>query len=70
MSTLMVTGAPLADWSFDDLTLYNQTHILMAIPTRKFNDAVFYAMDLTLRWKHEREEAAKAKMKAKNHASL
>lgn len=42
---------PFEEWSFEELATYNQANILMAIPVGKFNDAVFSAMDLTLRWK-------------------
>ena len=42
---------PLEEWTLHELATYNQAHILMAIPTGEFNDAVFSAMDLTLRWK-------------------
>ena len=48
---------PFEEWSFEELAIYNQANILMAIPVGKFNDAVFSAMDLTLRWKEIRTPA-------------
>jgi hypothetical protein len=41
----------ISTWSFQDLTAWNQAQILLAIPRGEFNQAVFDAMDLTLRWK-------------------
>lgn len=38
-------------WSFQDLVRWNQGQILLAIPTGKFNDAIYLAMDMALRWK-------------------
>ena len=52
---------PLADWTFEELVRYNQGKILLEIPTGKFNEAVWAACDLALRWKAE--HAAKRETK-------
>lgn len=38
-------------WTFTQLVQWNQGQIVLAIPTGEFNQAVFTAMDLALRWK-------------------
>jgi hypothetical protein len=42
---------PFEQWTFQELVLFNQGTVLLAIPTGKFNQAIFDACDLTLRWK-------------------
>lgn len=46
-----IATTPFEQWTFEMLLMYNQANILIAIPKGNFNDAVFVAMDLTLRWK-------------------
>lgn len=52
----MNTTKPFEQWTFDELVQYSQGQIVLAIPTGKFNQAVFNAMDLALRWKAAQEK--------------
>jgi len=45
-------------WTFQQLVQWNQGQILLAIPTGQFNEAVFAAMDLALRWKAAQKVSA------------
>jgi hypothetical protein len=42
---------PLEKWTFNDLVQHNQATVLMAIPVGQFNQAIFDACGLVLRWK-------------------
>lgn len=48
---------PLAEWTFEELTRYNQGKIILAIPTGDFNYAVWSACELALQWKCAKDEA-------------
>lgn len=50
---------PFEQWSFDELVKWNQGKIVLAIPTGEFNQAVFNAMDLALRWKAAQHKESK-----------
>lgn len=52
---MLITDLPFEQWSFADLVRWNQGQILLAIPAGEFNQAVFTAMDLALRWKAARK---------------
>lgn len=47
---------PMEDWTFRDLVQWNQGQILLSIPQGKFNEAVFAAMDIALRWKEMQKD--------------
>lgn len=53
--------SPFESWTFEQLVQYNQAKILLAIPTGEFNQAVFNAGDLTLRWKAAQNTVRKVK---------
>ncbi len=60
MSTLItVMTDNMSQWAFQDLVTWNQAQILLAIPKGQFNEAVFAAMDLALRWKAAQPKATK-----------
>lgn len=41
----------LKDYTFEELVTYCQALITLGIPTGKFNDEIWRAMDLALMWK-------------------
>ncbi len=41
----------LEEFTFEELVQYHQGLITLAIPTGKFNEAVWLAMDHALQWK-------------------
>jgi hypothetical protein len=41
----------LKDYTFEELVIYCQARITLGIPTGKFNDEIWRAMDLALMWK-------------------
>lgn len=45
----------LTDLTFDELVRECQGRIILSIPVGKFNEQVWSAMELALRWKHERD---------------
>lgn len=47
---------PMEEWTFQGLVQWNQGQILLAIPQGQFNEAVFVAMDMALRWKAQQKK--------------
>lgn len=50
---------PLKEWTFEEIVRYSQGRIILAIPTGDFNDAVWAACDLALRWRVEKAKQEK-----------
>jgi hypothetical protein len=50
---------PLHEWTFEEVVRYSQGNIILEIPTGGFNDAVWTACELALRWKFERDQYIK-----------
>lgn len=49
----------LKDYTFDELVTYCQARITLGIPTGKFNEEIWRAMDLALMWKPARDKETK-----------
>lgn len=49
----------LKDYTFDELVTYCQARITLGIPTGKFNDEIYRAMDLALMWKSLKDQEKK-----------
>ena len=46
----------LKDYTFNELVALCQARITLGIPTGKFNDEIWRAMDLALMWKAEQDK--------------